>query len=70
MFQIKFLGSICTSSPDRGDLVSHIWHEVLQRGLVLDSSVAKSSVHIFVFLFAKQFRSTAGFTGSGSVNLS
>lgn len=50
MFQVKFLESICTSGPDRGDLVSHIWHEVLQRGLVLDRSVAESSVHIFVLL--------------------
>ncbi len=70
MFQMKFLGSICTSGPDRGDLVSHIWHEeVLQRGLVLDSSVAKSSVHIFVLLQSNSDL-LLGFTGSGSVNLS
>lgn len=50
MFQIKFLESICTYGPDRGDLVSHIWHEVLQRGLLLEQSVAKSSFHTLVLL--------------------
>lgn len=69
-FQIKCLALICTSGPGRGDLVSHIWHEVLQLGLVLNQpELAKSSVHICSFV-AKQFRSTAGFTGSRSVNLS
>lgn len=46
--KMKFLGWICTSGRGRhGDLVPHIWHEVLQ--LVLDRSVAKSSVLITFF---------------------